>query len=248
MTKRFTQSIISGVLVITLSLGNAQAGTVAGTGGSTEITQILNNLQLIQSYEKMVDGYARQGQQLESQLKNLMANPASVLPSDVQQLISGISTVMSGGQAIGYNLAQIDTNFAKLYKGASMAKSAAQLGAQLTAWHQANTDTMEGVLKSIGTMRSQYSSNQSALTALYNQSQATNGTLDSLQTLSQINIKQVQSMDALKELMATQASAETTYMASQTAKQEQDNQNTQGLIQNFTPKTTTLTTGAAPKW
>lgn len=64
MYKHHTKTLCAFMAVVigavpTVSL----AGSVAGTGGSTEVTQILNNLQLIQQYEQQVSTYVRQGLQ-----------------------------------------------------------------------------------------------------------------------------------------------------------------------------------------
>ena len=206
------------ILVGLLSLAfAAKAGTVAGTGGSTEITQIMNNLQLVQSYEQQVAGYVRQGLQLENELKHLIANPTSMLGQDIGNLINQVGRIMSAGQSIGYNVEQIDRNFAKTFKS----PTATSFADRFKSWHQTNTDTLESVLKSIGTRRAQYQSNQEALTDLYNRSQATQGSLQAAQTLAQINIRQVQELQSLQDLLSTQAQAEAVYMQTQTSRQNE---------------------------
>lgn len=241
--KTTLQRSIAGLLAL-CQVGVSTAGTIAGTGGSTEITQILNNLQLIQNYERQVDAYLRQGLQVQNELKNLVANPTSVLGSEVGQLINTVGKIMSGGQSIGYNLAQIDKNFATTFKS----PTAANYSKLFTSWHQTNTDTLQGVLRTIGASRDQYASNEAALTDLYNHSQATNGTLDSLQTLSQINVRQIQQLQSLQEIMSAQAQAATTYMATQTAKDQKSLDDATALTQPFTTPIPPDQTAPAPKW
>lgn len=217
--------------------------TVHATGliaGATEFTQIANNLQLVVSYEQQVESYLRQGQQLQAQLKNLTSNPTSVLGADVGNMINTIGKLYDGGQSIGYNIAQIDRNFATMFKN----PQAADYGQLFTRWHKTNTDTLEATLKAVGVQRSQYASSQAALTELYNRSQATSGNLDALQTLSQINVRQTQELLALKELLASQAQAQATYMATQTAKDEKVNQTFQYKPVTIPP----IETAPAPKW
>lgn len=214
--KRGTLASALVLAAVCLAAGHAEAGSVAGFGGSTEITQLLNNLQLIQSYEQQVNSYLRQGLQLQNELTNLIKNPTSMLGQDVGRMINGIGKIMNGGQAIGYNLAQIDKNFATMFKS----QQAMTFSKAFTSWHKTSTDTLEGTLKAIGATREQYQSNQDALTDLYNKSQASQGNLQALQTLSQINVRQIQQLESLQELMASQATAATTYMAAQTAKDQ----------------------------
>ncbi|KGG98593.1 conjugative transfer protein TrbJ [Comamonas thiooxydans] len=203
-----------------IAITPAWAGSVGGFGGSTEITQIQNNLQLIMSYEKQVEGYIRQGLQLQNEITNLIKNPMSILGPEVGQMINSIGKIWSGGQSIGYNLAQIDKNFATMFKS-SKAGDFAQM---FTKWHSTNTDTLQSLLRAVGTQRENYSSDQAAVSDLYNRSQNTSGNLDTLQTLSQINIRQIQELQSLRELMASQAQASATYMATQNAKDESKDQ------------------------
>jgi len=234
MAKMRLKTLTASSIAATIFATPAMAGGVS-VGGSLEITQIANNLQLIQAYEQQVQQYVRQGIQVEAELKNLIANPTSVLGPDVGQMINTIGQIWNGGNAIGYNLAQIDQNFARTFKS----PTAGNFAKMFTTWHQANTDTLQSALRSIGAQRDQYASSQAALTDLYNRSQATNGNLDALQTLSQINIRQIQELQSLKELMASQASAATTYMAARSAKDQlQDNINAeaQNILSQPIPK------------
>lgn len=229
---------------LVFSWSAAMAGTVAGTGGSTEFTQIANNVQLVQQYEQQIAGYVRQGLQLQNELKHLIANPASLLGSDIGGVINGVGKIMTGGLAIGGNLAQIDKNFATTFKS----PTAETLSRNFFKWHQTSTDTLEGALKAAGMHRDQYASETDALTALYNQSQATNGTLDSLQTLSQINIRQIQQLQSLGDLMATQNIASSTYMATQTAKAAESQKAYELLATPYSKPVPPIEKAAPIKW
>lgn len=232
-------------LVLTMVVpGTPFAGTVFGNGGATEVTQVMNNVQLIMQYEQQIAAYVRQGLQLQNELKNLIANPASLMGADIGQLINGVGKIMSGGLAIGGNLAQIDKNFATTFKS----PTAKSLSDNFFRWHKTNTDTLEGALKAAGMHRDQYASESDALAALYNQSQATNGTLDSLQTLSQINIRQVQQMQALGDLVSSQNIAASTYMATQNAKQAEIQSGYDALAKPYTKPVAPIEKYAPIKW
>lgn len=222
----------------------AVAGTVAGTGGATEVTQILNNIQLVLSYEQQVQAYLRQGLQLQNELKNLMRNPTSLLGQDVGQVINGMGKIMSGGQSIGYTLAQIDRNFANNFKN----PVAMDYSRAFTRWHKVNTDTLEGAMKAVGVAREQNQSNQDALTTLFNKSQASEGNLQALQTLSEINVRQIQHLQQLQELMASQNQAATTYMASQTAKDQKALETATAANDKSQIDIPSVTNMASPKW
>lgn len=199
------------IITVACSSSIALAGTVAGFGGSTELTQIMNNIQLVNSYQQQIQQFIRQGQQFEAQLRNMEKNPSSVLAGDASALISNIGRTMSAGQSMGGSLAQIDKNFASKFGN----QTAASYSQNFSNWTNASKDTLQGVMRSAGMRRDQYSSDTAALSALYDESQATGGTVAAVQTLSKINMKQVEQMQALGDLMATQNIASSTFMASQ---------------------------------
>jgi type IV secretion system protein TrbJ len=199
--------------------GSVMAGTVAGFGGATEFTQIANNVQLGASYAKQIQQYTAQALQLQAELKNLTSNPLSLLGPEVGKVINGVGQIMSAGNSIGGNMARIDSNFANTFKN----PQAFSMSQNFTRWHSTSTDTLQGAMKAAGLHRDNYQSDSDALTALYNQSQATEGNLQAAQTLAKINTMQVQQLQKLGDLMATQNIATATYMASQTAKDEAQN-------------------------
>ena len=179
-------------------------------------TDIANLVQQGLQYTQQIQQYTRQGLQLESELKNLMQNPASLLGSDVGRLINGVGGIMSGANSIGGNLAQLDRNFASTFKS----PTTATLAANFTRWHSTSTGTLEGALKAAGMHRDQFATDTDALTALYNESQASGGNLQAIQSLAKINSMQVQQTQKLGDLVAAQNIAASTYMAAQTAKDQ----------------------------
>lgn len=207
--------IIFFLLSLTSSMAGF-AGSVAGTGGSTEVTQIANMVQLGTAYAQQVEQYVRQGLQLEAQMKNLMQNPAGLLNKDIGNTINGVSRLYNSGQAIGGNLATIDRNFADTFKS----PTARKLADGFTNWNKTNTDTLEAAMKSAGMHFDTQKSESENLQALFNKSQAAGGNLQALQTANEINSMNVQQLQKLGNLIATQNLAASTYMATQTAKDE----------------------------
>ena len=226
--------MMKNVFVLALVLtgsGSALAGTVAGTGGGTEITQLANNVQLTLQYAKQVQQYTTQTLQLQAELKNLISNPTSILGAEVGGVINGVGQIMSAGNSIGGNMARIDSNFANTFKN-TQARTMSQ---NFTQWHNTSTDTLGAAMKAAGLHRDSYQSDTDALTALYNQSQATQGNLQAMQTLAQINTKQVQQMQKLGDLIATQNIAASAYMAEQTARSEAANKVNISMGTPYTP-------------
>lgn len=237
-----------GALVVSTTVfciqGSAMAGSVAGTGGATEITQIQNNLQLTLSYAKQVEGYVRQGLQLQAELQNLIKNPMSLLGPEVGSMINTMGKIWNAGNSIGYNVAQIDRNFATKFKNTK----AMDLSTAFTSWHSTNTDTLQSLLRAVGTQRENYASDQAAVADLYTRSQNTSGNLDTLQTISQINVRQIQELQALRDLLGSQAQASATYLATQNAKDQKNLEQMEAVLQPYKPDIPSAKSAAAPKW
>lgn len=188
----------------------------AATGGASEYTQIMNNVQLANQYAQQVEQYASQLQQYQAQLRDLALNPTSMMGSDVSRLMHGIGGVMQAGQSIGGTLARIDGNFSKTFQN----PLAGTFSENFKTWTTASTDTLGAAMRSAGMHRDAFASDTEALTALFNKTQTSQGTVAAVQTMSEINVMQVQQMQKLQDLIATQNVATSNYMASQNAKDQ----------------------------
>ena len=193
--------------------GSVIAGSVAGTGGSTEVTQILNNVQLANQYAQQVEQYVRQGLQLQAQMKNLIQNPASLLGKDIGGIINGVGRLFAAGNSIGSNMATIDRNFANTFKS----PTADTLARSFTRWHSTNTDTLEAAMKSAGMHFDSQQSVSDNVQSLFDKAQAAGGNLQALGVANELNAMNVQQLQALGSLIATQNLATSTYMQTQTS-------------------------------
>ena len=208
------------------------------------VTDVASIQQQTMQYMQMGLQYTRQGLQLQNELKNLMNNPTSLLGAEVGGVINGVGQIMSAGNAMGGNMARISANFEKNFKTPQMGS----MSQQFTRWHDTSTDTLQAAMKAAGLHRDSYQSDQDALAALYNQSQATQGNLQAMQTLAQINAMQVQQMQKLGDLMATQNIATNTYMAEQTARNEASQKANKLLATAYTKPVPPIEKSAPIKW
>jgi P-type conjugative transfer protein TrbJ len=207
-------------------------------------TDVANLIQQGLQYAQQIQQYARQGLQLESELKNLIQNPASLLGSDVGRLINGVGSVMSATNSIGGSFAQIDRNFASTFKS----PTTATLSQNFARWHSTSTATLEGALKAAGMHRDQFATDTDALTALYNESQASGGNLQALQSLAKINSMQVQQTQKLGDLIAAQNIASNTYMAAQIAKEDANRKAFDQIATPYTAQVPRIETAPVVKW
>lgn len=217
---------ITALLFLSLSTSQISAGSVGGTGGALEVTQIANNVQLGLQYAKQIQQYVMQGLQYKTQLQNLIEANAPGF-SEVMGIINGISQMMAVGKSIGGSLEQIDRNFAATFKNAT----AANLAENFTRWNNSSLDTLQGALRAAGKHRDRFPNDAAMLQDLYVTSQATQGTRDALQMVAAINSEQVSQLQKLGDLVATQNIATSTYMANLTS-QSQDQIRTDKAIRD----------------
>lgn len=223
------------VLLLAISLiANNQvfAGDGGGLAGATEVTQIANNVQLAEQYAQQVQQFATQLKQYQTQLQNLQLNPASLMGTDVSRLVNGIGGVMQAGESIGGTMASIDSNFANKYKS----PLAGKFSDKFKLWTNASQDTLGGAMRAAGMHRDAYSNDTAAITALFNKSQQSQGNVAALQTLSEINVAQIQQMQKLNDLIATQNLASDAYMAGQEAKSQAKQENNRNIMGDGTSK------------
>lgn len=196
--------------------GASMAGSVAGTGGSSEVTQIANNMELVAQYEQQVQGYVRQGLQLQNEIDNLIKNPFSLLGKDVGGLINKVGKIMSGANSIASGVAQIDRNFATKFKS----PAATSMASKFTSWHGTSTSALDKVLAGVDLHREDYASDTARIEAVIKASESSKGAVGAMDTLRDLNLLQIEHTRKLGELLATQNEASATYMAGQLAKDQ----------------------------
>ena len=204
------------ILLCISSTQPARAGSVAGTGGASEIVQIKNNVQLALSYEQQLVNHSTQLQQYQAQLKNLERGSDSQIGAEIPGIISGIGKIMAAGNSIGGTMAAIDSNFASTFKS-PLAQNFADRFKSLTT---TSRDTLAAAASAAGLQRDTLATETDMLNKIYGEAKATDGTVAAVQKLAGINAMQVQQTQAMRELMATQNIASSTWMASQDAKAE----------------------------
>lgn len=216
------------LLLSTVVLVNANpsaiAGSVMGNGGSTEITQWANNIQLVNAYMQQLTSYSTQLQQYQAQLQNLARNPSSQMGT-INQIINGVGGVMSAGNSIGGTMASIDGKFAQTFQS-PLAGSYSERFKQLTAM---STDTLGGSMRAAGLHRDAYATDTAALQALFDKSQTSDGTVAATQQLSALTTMQIQQTQKMADLTATQNVASSAWMAAQNTKAQDMQDNTKKL-------------------
>lgn len=227
-TKSLILAALLGAMPMSLS-----AGSVAGTGGATEVTQILNNTELVAQYNKMVQQYQTQLQSLTNHIQQtqMMVQNIQMLPAAQWQRFTNdllaLKNIVQQGQAVSFAAANLDTQFAAMYKGyANYQTSAAQsLNPRTTSFTQqyqnlntSTRDNVNGALKALNTQMNALASDDATMALLKAQSNSADGQLKAIQAANEIALHQTDTLKKLQYTLMTQASTQAQWIGAQNDK------------------------------
>jgi len=193
----------------------SDGGVIAGV--ATEWTQILNHVQLIQSY-------IRQGLQLANELKHyqLALKESLIQPNQVfgviQQDLGQLAQIVQGGRALAYSMANLDAQFRNTFTGYGFRTQGYYQDYQ--KWSQTSLDTTLNSLKAAGFHGQQLQSQQAILAALRAQSTGAGGEVQAIEVGNQIAEQQVEQLMALRQLMLVDLQSKQAYQAEQIQKEQ----------------------------
>lgn len=147
--------IISG---LSLFNGMAIAGSVAGFGGSTEITQILNNVELVNQSALIYQQIQQTLQQVlmeKQQLQNLIASPIQNW-GQAQQDLAALADLVAKTGALTYAGGNIDQLFKQKFPGYARTTGTSNFGAKYQGLVQSQLDSLNSALQVAGLQSSQF--------------------------------------------------------------------------------------------
>ena len=236
--KKFAKKTVVLALAGSLSFGAATTANAGGgmTGGATEITQILNNSELLmqsaQMYEQ-VQQTIQQVQMAQQQLKNLV-NAPQMIWGQVQGELSKLTQLVSQGQALGYALSNIDKQFSSQFKG--YAKSLKMdFKQQSKDWTQTTLDSLKAALSTAGLQSEQFASEQTAMDSIQAIAAGSPGALQAAQAGVMVASQQVQQLQKLRQLFMSQMQAQNAYLAKQEQQAANDRSTMDEHFKEYTP-------------
>lgn len=219
MKKReFTKSIVALSLCNLFLAPLARAGSVGGFGGSTELTQLANNVELANSYIQQAQAYATQLQQYQNMIQNTLNIPHQIWGSVMNEL-SGVADLVKQGKALAYSSQNIGAQFSNTFKGFQF-PSGFNYQTSYKDWSQTTMDSLKGALEAANLQSQQFATEEGVLTQLRSMSNNATGQMQAIQVGSQIAEQQVQQLQKLRQLMMLQLQSQNTYMAAQQQKSD----------------------------
>jgi P-type conjugative transfer protein TrbJ len=227
MRKRILAMFIAGMSSV---ISPAWAGSIAGTGGSTEVTQILNNTELAAQTAQQIKQTAAQLDMVKTQLQQALTDPNTPF-GETMQALTQLNQLYNTSQSIGYSMASVQSQFNNLYSGYGQGGNMLQ---KITAWGNQTRSSAQGVLSSAGWTMDQVKSEGSLIDSLRARSQSAAGQMQATQAGNAIAIQMTQQLQELRQLQASQAQMMASSVAQQNQKQGDDDANARALIPNTT--------------
>ena len=177
---------------------------------ATEYTQLLNHAELVLQYLRQGEQLANELNMYADMLRNSRQLGAQVFGS-IRADINALARIVQGGQALAYSLGNLDQLFRSTYPGYRKVPNAYYI--QYRDWSQTSLDTTLGALRAAGLQGQQLQSEQAIESALQSMVQSSDGRMEALQVLADINDQQVQQLMKLREIMLADMSSKQAYQA-----------------------------------
>jgi P-type conjugative transfer protein TrbJ len=229
-------------LASSMIISSANAGTVAGNGGATEITQILNNSELVYESAQMyaqVQQTIQQVTMMQQQLKNLLNLP-NLVWGTAQQDLNQLTSLVAKGQALGYALGNIDQKFSAAFPGYTGSPLKANFQSQSSSWIKTTLDSMSGALSAAGMRSSQFATEQTAMDTIASQAGNAQGELQIAQAGVTVASMEVQQLQKLSQLYMAQMQSQNAYQAFQVQQKANDLNTNAGHFTVYAPSGSTF--------
>lgn len=223
----FARLLGAAFLISTVS---AFAGSVAGTGGATEITQLANNTQLAMSYTEQAQQTIHQFNQYQAMLKNLLRlTPSNVADTSAKKLwndnnmndtFRNMYHVVVGGQQMAYSLSNMDQQFQNLHPGYGNYGNGFNYQDAYRNWSDTTRHSVMGSLRMAAVQADDLQSERDLVVALSDSSSTAEGQLQAVQAGNQIGVAMVGQMQKLRQLQMAQLQAQNTAAVAAQSRQD----------------------------
>jgi len=228
--KQSKKIFISFIAASALTLSTANAGSVGGFGGATEITQIANNSQLAAQYGKQLQQYATQIQQYQTAVQQftnqvqsykLMLQNIGQLPqtqwNQFTQSVNKMKQIMDNTAGMTYTAANYDQMFKQMYPGYQKLLNSGNVDptSVYKSLSKQTNSTVNDALKQLNLSQAELENDQSTMRELQNVSQSAQGQLGAIQAANEIALHQTNTLKKLRQTMMMQANMQAQTVAAQ---------------------------------
>ena len=208
-----------GLMVVS---GVANAGSVAGTGGGTEVTQLLNYAELYNQTNQSMSQLQTQMNQLANLKKQVMAGSPIQDFASTKQLFGNVVSTVKQAQGIGYDSQVMAGRFSSLYPDFNQ-KTGTNFFSQYGNWSK----DLNGMLKaSMGTANlhvSNFANDATTNQTLQDKVRSANTAESQVAVINagnEVALGTYQELQQMRQMQAVQSAAQTSYMAKQNSESD----------------------------
>ena len=209
MRRRITIAI---ALMIVVVFGDVSPRVEAGGVWATEITQLLNHVQLLQQYIQQVQMVQNNLLRYANMVQNTRVLPNQMVGPVLQDL-NQLARIVVGGQALAYSMSNLNARFASTYPGYSQAYNPNAYYQNYANWSQTSLDTTFSTLRAMGLQGQDLQNTQGFLTAMRQRMTTPQGRLDAIQIGTEVSEQQVEQLLLLRQLMILDLQSKQAYQA-----------------------------------
>lgn len=224
-------ALFAGLAMCTVSIAPAAHASGAVTG-ATEMTQLLNNGELISlvgqsgsQIENQLTQITQLAEQIQNQLRiyeNMLQNTAR-LPANVWGQVEGdlkkLQSIVQQGQGISFSAGNADDLLRGRFKSYADLQTklpgSQSYSSTYQAWSDTNRDTIGSTLAAANLTADQFNTEEDTMKELRSMSESADGQMKALQVGHQIATQQVAQMQKLRGLVSQQMTMMGTWLQSE---------------------------------
>ena len=222
----------TAVLAIAVFCCTASAWAGIILNMATESTQVLNYAQLLAQYIRQGEQLSQEILQLRETVRNGKTLPGQIFGSVMGDL-NQLATVIQGGRALAYSMANLDGEFRSRFPGYGYSSKAYYQDYRL--WSQTTLDTTLSTLRAAGLQGQQLQSEQNVLAALRTMALSADGRMQAIQVGNLISEQTVEQLMKLRQLMLVDLQSKQAFQAAQTQTEARGHAATEQFFNYVTP-------------
>jgi type IV secretion system protein TrbJ len=248
------RAVVAALLTSSIAAGSTPVHAGAAMGNATELTQMLNNTELVglvgQSAEQIqnqVTQITHLAEQLQTQLRiydNMLQNTLQ-LPDhvwgEVQSDLMRLQSLVNQGQGIAFSMGNMDDVLKQRFQSFAQFDSGLAEGETFSSsyqnWSDTNRDTIAGTLRAVGLTSEQFSSEEATMAQLRSMSESSVGQMQALQVGHEIAAQQVAQTQKLRGLVSQQITMMGTWYQSEQAAKDLAQNRREEFFQSTAPST-----------
>jgi P-type conjugative transfer protein TrbJ len=229
--KRKTLAVSVALALTVSAVPPVVAGGGGLTGGATEITQLLNNTELLDIAIKEAENLAYQIRQYEIMYENMRNLPNHIKQQALADL-QALASIVATGRGVAYSSGQIDEDYQRehrsfeyyeqMQRGETGQRDHAAFSERYRDWSEVNHDSVRGALRAAGLQAQQFDREDSALRTIEAQMESAAGTKQLLQAGGSIAAMQVEQLQKLRQLQMAQIQLQASHVGGQVDRQAED--------------------------